>query len=434
VNITLNARLLLTGAAVSFLAGLLFGLVPALRVARATARFVRPSGLGAGRSRIGAGRALIAVQIAVSLPLIVGAALFLRTIHNFGRVELGFNPSGLVIFKLDPALNGYSRERVLAFYQQVLERVETVPGVSSATLAELALVSGWTSNSTISIDGAPLRRVQWNHVGPRFFETTGIRILAGRGLGLQDGSSAPRVAVVNESAARTLFGGQAIGRRFKLGSGASPEYEVVGLAQDGKYDSLRRDVSATLYLPYGHFARIGSMQVMVRAHAGPEIAGRLRAAVAQVDPDVPISGMKTQADQIDETISRERVFSVLLTLFGAFALLLACIGLHGVTAYAVARRTSEIGIRMALGAQRGSVLWLVLRQVVVLTLCGLVAGVPAAIAAARSVSSLLFGVAPGDPASVAAAALILCGVALISGLLPALRASRMDPLRALKVE
>jgi ABC-type antimicrobial peptide transport system permease subunit len=176
------------------------------------------------------------------------------------------------------------------------------------------------------------------------------------------------------------------------------------------------------------------MQVMVRAHAGPEIAGRLRAAVAQVDPDVPISGMKTQADQIDETISRERVFSVLLTLFGAFALLLACIGLHGVTAYAVARRTSEIGIRMALGAQRGSVLWLVLRQVVVLTLCGLVAGVPAAIAAARSVSSLLFGVAPGDPASVAAAALILCGVALISGLLPALRASRMDPLRALKVE
>ena len=434
VDITLNARLLLMGAAVSFLAGLLFGLVPALRIARATARFVRPAGLGAAGPRMGAGRALIAVQIAVSLPLLVGAALFLRTIYNFGQVELGFNPGGLVIFKLDPTLNGYSRERVLAFYQQVLERVETIPGVSSATLAELALVSGWSSNSTISVDGAPARRVQWNHVGPRFFETMGIRILAGRGLGLQDGPAAPRVAVVNESAARTLFGGQPLGRRFTLGSGRSAEYEVIGIAQDGKYDSLRRDVSPTLYLPHAHFARIGSMTVVVRSHGGPDSAGRLRAAVAEVDPDVPISGMKTQADQIDETISRERVFSVLLTFFGGFALLLACIGLHGITAYAVARRTSEIGIRMALGAQRGSLLWLVLRQVVVLTICGLLAGIPAAIAAARSVRSLLFGVAPGDPVSVAAAALILCAVALMSGLVPALRASRMDPLRALKVE
>ncbi len=435
VNITLNPRLLLIGLAVSFLAGLLFGLVPSLRLARSASRFVRPAALGAWSPRMGIGRTLIALQIAVSLPLLVGAMLFLRTIHNFAQVELGFNPTGLVLFRVDPTLNSYSRERTLAFYQRVLARLEGVPGVTRAALVENALVSGWTSNSTIDVEGER-RRIQWNHVSPGFFETMGIRIVAGRGIGLQDGPESPRVAVVNESAARTFFGGAPLGRRFSMGSGPSVDYEVVGVAQDGKYDSLRRETSPTMYLPYTQFARINAvaMHVMVRAAAAGETAERLRSAVADVDPDVPIAGLKTQVDQIDETISRERVFSVLLMFFGGFALLLACIGLHGVTAYAVARRTSEIGIRMALGAQRRSVLWLVLRQVVVLAACGLLAGIPAAIAAAQSVRALLFGVAPGDPLSVAAGALLLFAVALGSGFFPALRASRMDPLKALKVE
>jgi predicted permease len=378
---------------------------------------------------------LVAVQIAVSLPLLIGSALFLRTIYNLGRVDLGFNLNGLVVFRLDPTLNAYSPDRMLAFYGRTLERLDGVPGVTSAALMDNALVSGITSNSQVSVDGGQPRSILWNHVSAGFFETMGMRVLAGRAIGLQDGPNAPRVAVVNEAAARALFNGAALGRRFKLsGFGQATDYEVVGIAQDSKYESLRRASAPTLYMSYQQSFVPGAMHVAVRTSGSPAIPEMLRTAVAEVDRDIPIAGLKSQSAQIDETIARERVFTSLLTFFGGFALLLACIGLHGVTGYAVARRTSEIGIRMALGAQRRSVIWLVLRQVVVLAVVGLVVGIPASVAAARSVSAFLYDVQPTDAFSITVGAVVMFCVAIGSGFLPARRASLMDPLKALRAE
>jgi predicted permease len=434
-EVPLDLRLLVIAVTVSCVAGLLFGLFPAIRLARGTSAYVRPAGVGATAPRLAAGRWLVAVQIAVSLPLLIGSALFLRTIYNLGRVDLGFNPNGLVVFRLDPTLNAYSPDRMLAFYQRTLERLEGVPGVASAALMDNALVSGITSSSQVSVDGGQPRSILWNHVSAGFFETMGMHVVAGRALGLQDGPNAPRVAVVNEAAARALFNGAALGRRFTLsGFGQATEYEVVGIAPDSKYESLRRASAPTLYMSYQQSFLPGAMHVAVRTSGSPAIPELLRAAVADVDRDIPISGLKSQTAQIDETIARERVFTLLLTFFGGFALLLACIGLHGVTAYAVARRTSEIGIRMALGAQRRSVIWLVLRQVVVLAVVGLVVGIPASVAAARSVSAFLYDVQPTDAFSITVGAVVMFCVAIGSGFFPARRASLMDPLKALRAE
>jgi len=436
VELPASWTLLGTAAAVSVVAGLLFGLLPALRLSRAdTAGFIRPTGIGTGAPRLAGGRLLVAVQIAVSVPLLVGAMLLLQTVANLGRVELGFNPRGLVLFRLDPSLNAYPRERTVRIFEQVLERLERIPGVSSATLLENALVSGWISNTMITVDGGERKEIHMNRVGPRFFETMGMTLVAGRDLGPQDGPNAPLVAVINETAAREHFGQPTpVGRHFQRPfSGTEAPVEVVGIVRDSKYDDLRDDVPPTMFLPWRQSA-ISRLYVAVRAAMTPGMTDQIRAAVADVDATVPVTDLKTQVEQIDASIARERVFSTLLASFGVFALLLAAIGLHGVTSYAVARRTSEIGVRLALGATRGAVLWMVLRQVLLLAAAGLVIGVPLAIGATRVVRSMLFGVGTADPLSLAAAAVALLTVAAVSGLLPARRAARLDPIAALRHE
>jgi predicted permease len=423
---------------VSALAGVLFGSLPALRaMARDTAESIRQtgsSGLG-GRQR--AGRALVLVQIAVSVPLLVGAMLFLRTLHNLAGVDLGFQARGLMMFRLDPSVNGYDRVRIHELYQRVLDRLDRVPGVRETTLVENALISGWVSNTGVSVDGAPSKSILINRVGPGFFDTLGLEIVAGRGLGLQDRDGGPRVGVVNEAAMRQLFDGRnPIGRTFTFDA---PQWfgdsaEIIGVVRDSKYDSLKRDAQPTVFLSYSQSPVAGPMFVVVRASALAGLPERLRAAVAEVDRDVAIAEIKTQDQQINETIARERAFSLLLVGFGSFALMLACIGLYGLTSYSVARRTSEIGIRMALGAGRMNVLWLVMRQVVWLSVGGLILGVPLAAAASRSVRAMLFGVQPADVVSIVAGCTILFAVSLAAGLIPATRAARLDPLVALRRE
>jgi predicted permease len=437
MTIAVDWRMLAVTAAVACAATVVFGLLPAIRLVR---RDVAPTlkvttAAGTGAPRLNAGRLLMAVQVAVSLPLVAGAAIFLQTIYNLGSVNLGFNPDRLLLFRVDPALNGYDPDRVARTFVQILDRVRTVPGVSSATLVQEALLSGWSSSTTVTSDDGTKLDTYYNRVGPDYFTTLGIPLIAGRAIDERDHAKAPRVVVINETAARAFFGGAPpIGRRVKP---FDEELEVVGVARDAKYDSVRKAVVPTIFMPYGQptpFA-VRSMYVVVRTTVPPAaIMGALRSAAMDVDRDVPVSRMKTQQAQIQETLGAELAFTRLLVAFGAFALFLACIGLHGVAAYAVARRTSEIGLRIALGARRGDVLWLILRQIVAVTAVGLAVGVPLAIAGGKAVGAFLYGVQPADPLSLVAAALLMAGVAGIAGYVPARRAARLDPLAALRTE
>jgi predicted permease len=438
VEIAPDVPLLLTGAVISCAAALLFGIVPALRLASvATAPdFLRQSGSTAGAPRLRAGRILIAIQIAVSVPLVVGSALFLKTIHNLAAVDVGFDPRNLIVFKIDPTINNYADDRARRLFGDVLVRLQAEPGVRSATLLENGLVAGSVSNTQMIAGRAEPQSILFNRVGPGFFETIGLPLVAGRGLGVQDRGGTPRVAVINETAVRQFFGGDnPIGRQIRMSAflGSDP-IEIVGIARDSKYSTLKGVTRPTIFLPYLQSPTLGTTVFAVRTDGTRDLPRRIRAAVAEIDRDVPVTNLKTEEAQIDESIGSERMFTMLLVFFGGFALLLACIGLHGVTSYAVARRTAEIGVRVALGAQRSQVVWLVLRQVVFLALAGLVVGIPAAAAASRSVRSLLFGVEPADPWSMAGGAAAMFAVALASGFAPARRAARLDPLVALRRE
>ncbi len=438
IDVRLDPALMLIALAVSAVAALGFGILPALRLTpKQSSDLMRQTGAGAAAPRLRAGRVLVVVQVAISVPLIVGAALFLRTIYNLASVDLGFEPRGLIVFRMDPTLNGYDETRAKQLFDQVLQRVQTVEGVHSATLIENSLVSGWVSNTRFEVPGAAKPwTLLMNRVGPGFFETVTLPVVSGRGLGVQDHATAPRVAVLNETAARTLYGqSNPLGQQLFMGSRTRGPIEIVGVAKDSKYNSLKQEKpQAIIYLPYFQSAGLSAMHVAVKTSSQPGIAERIRRAVAEVDANVPVTDLKSQRQQIDETIGSERALMMLLVFFGAFALLLACIGLHGVTAYAVARRTSEIGIRVALGAQRRDVLWMILRQVVVLAAVGLAIGIPAAAFASKTARAMLFGVQPADPLSIAVGASVLFAVALTAGFIPARKAARLDPLVALRRE
>jgi predicted permease len=439
MTIDVNWRMLAMTGAIAGVATILFGILPTLRLLRGNVApaLKAATAAGTGAPRLKAGALLMTMQIAVSVPLVAGAAIFLKTIGNLSSVDLGFNPDRLVSFRIEPALNGYDRERVDRTFAQVLDRVHAVPGVSSATLMEEPLLTGWSSNTTITRADGSKFDLYYNQIGPDYFSTLGISIVAGRAIDARDGANAPHVVVLNEAAARAMFGAAPpVGRRFSVFR-ETQDVEVVGVARDAKYDSVRKATVPTMFVPYAQGAAFHarSMYVVARTNGAPiAVMGALRSAASDVDRDVPISRMKTQAEQIQETLGTEIAFTRVLVAFGAFALFLACIGLHGVTAYSVARRTSEIGVRIALGAQRGDVLWLILRQVAGITAIGLAVGVPLAIWAGKGVSALLYGVKPADPLSLFAAAALMVVVAGLAGYLPARRAARLDPLAALRVE
>jgi predicted permease len=431
LQVSLDTQVLGLSAALATVATLAFGLVPALRLSGLDPiGWLRQRGAGRATPRLGAGRLLIAVQIAVSVPLVVGAVLFLRTVANLGGVQLGFDPQGIVSFQVDPGYTNLPEEAYSRLYQELLARIQRVPGVRSVTLVENAPLSGIVSNGSMEVDG---RRVVLyrNGIGPAFLETMGARLLEGRMPGLQDGPGAPRVAVVNRAAVRDVFGGASPIGATLPGS----DVQIVGVVNDMPYRNRRDAVPPTIYESAFQRSAWGGHHVFLRTDAPPaRIEGLLRQAVAEVDPDIPVPQVRTQTEIIAQTGAKERVFTQLLTLFGGFALLLASIGLHGVTSYAVTRRTSEIGVRVAVGARPGQILWMVLRQVIVLAAIGLAVGVPAAVAGAPLVGSLLYGVAPTSPGAIAAAAGVLLVVAVGAGMLPALRAARLDALVALGTE
>jgi ABC-type antimicrobial peptide transport system permease subunit len=294
------------------------------------------------------------------------------------------------------------------------------------------LLSGWTSNNRVTVNGRD-QILYKNAIGPGFLETMGMRLLAGRAPGIQDRPGSPMVAALNETAARQLFGdGSPVGQQIVVGS---QTVEIVGVVSDSLYDRQRASVRPTMFDSALQRAGFGGHHVLVRSSVPIEtLEPGLRRAIADVHRDLPVPAVKTQVAQMREMTIRERVFAQLLTIFGGFALLLAVIGLHGVTAYSVARRTSEIGVRMALGAERRQVLWLIERQVVVLAIAGLLIGVPIAVALAPLVGSLLFGIAPTDDLVIAVSSAVMLIAAISAGFLPARRAATIDPLKALRSE
>ena len=428
----LDPAVLTTSVVLGLGTTLLFGLLPALRVTAVDpAEWLRQRG-DDGTPRATAGRLLIALQIAVSVPLVVGAGLFLRTAANLGSVELGFEPRGLVTFRLDPGYTGLPESEYPRIFREALAAVAPLEGVRSVSLLEQALLGGIVSNSVIEVDGERVP-LYFNAVGPGLFETLGVPIIEGRTPGIQDGPDAPRVGVVNETAVRELFGSASpVGRTLELNG---RDVRIVGVVGDTPYRNRRDPVPATLHESAFQRNGYGGHEVIMRVD-GPvgALEPRVRDAIRSVHPDLPVPELEAQTVIMARTGARERIFMVLLTVFGAFALLLASVGLHGVTAYAVTRRTRELGIRMAVGARPDQIVGLVLRQVVWLAAAGLLAGIPLALWAGPLVESLVYGITPTDPVTVVLAGACLLAVAVGAGLLPALRAARMDVNATLRME
>ena len=447
----LDLRVLAFTFGLSFLTGIVFGLVPALRATRLD---LTPALKDSGRSSSFASRSLLSkslvvAQVSLSLLLLIGAGLLVRTLINLQRVETGFNERNLLLFSVDPSLLGYKDDRLRALYLQIFEHIEAVPGVRSATFSRLPLLSHASSAGTFDRPGAkaapdgtvpPTGEVYYHNVRENFFATMEIPLLLGRTFTAQDDLHAPKVVVVNQTFAREYFPEEnPIGKRFSFDVAKPDPIEIIGLVKDAKYTSQREETPATMYRSWLQTpGATDSMTFEVRTAGDPKASvATIREAVRNVEANLPLNNIKTQIEQADETLAMERLFAKLMSLFGVLAQQLASIGLYGVMAYSVSRRTQEIGIRMALGADRARVLKMILRQGLTLTLIGVALGAAGAYVLTKyleSLTSMLFGVKPRDPLTFGAAVALLTFVALVACFIPARRATKVDPVEALRYE
>jgi predicted permease len=373
----------------------------------------------------------------------VGAGLFVRTLANLQSVNTGFNERNLLLFHFDPTQDGYKEQRLADFYQEFTRRLRALPGVRSVTLSSVSLIGGGVAIRGISIPGYISKvgekkeklRAWVNSVGASFFETMGIPIVLGRGIGEGDTATAPQVAVVNEQFVRKyLSSGSPIGRQCSLGTDR-PDVEIVGVAGDAKFSDLRAEVPPTIYTPYLQEKFMSDMYFEVRTAGDPlALAPAVRRVSMSMDPNLALFDVKSQVEQIDQSLFQERLFARLTSVFGLLAALLGCVGVYGIMAFATSQRTREIGIRMALGASRNEILGMVLRETLILVAIGIMAGTLVALEASRLVSTFLYGVKANDPLTIAGAALLMVAAAALAGYLPARRASRVDPMVALRYE
>ena len=439
VHLQLDYRLLAYTAGVSVLTGILFGLAPALRMTHLElATSLKASGgpLAQGQ-RLSLGRALVVVQVAFSLLLVTGTGLLARTLWNLVQTELGVDTVLVLTVRIDPRAGGFEAAQLPALYTELAERVGALPGVHSASIARSSIAGGGIVSSGINVPGyAPGPRenmhVDENFVDAGYFATVGMKLVEGRGLESRDTEKALKVAVINETMARRYFGSQSpIGRSYGYGG---VQFQIVGVVRDAKLRGPRAAVRPIAYRPIRQevdYAR----SLEVRTQADPRaVAAEVRKALVEVAPNLPIQDVATISERVNRLVAQERLIAEVAALFGLLALLLACIGLYGLTSYGVARRTAEMGIRMALGATRASLVWLVLREALALVAIGFAVGIPLLFAAGRLVAGLLFGVSPTDPPTVAATALLMLCIATLAAYLPARRASRVDPTVALRQE
>ena len=441
----LNWHVLAVTLGLSLVCGLLFGAAPALQLARPalmpalkdTSVTERRARMRHGLPRPGATQVLVIAQIAISLLLLVGAGLFVRTLTNLQSIPLGFNRENVLLFEVNAPQAGYPTANVQAFYAELRRRLGEIPGVRDATLSHASLIRAGRSHP-VTVNGVRAQGHRILHTGPGFFSTMQIPILRGREIEDRDRQGSLPVAVVSDLFARTYFGDEnPLGHRLKVGGSGALEPEIVGVAATARYGGLKGSVPPIVYLSYEQVppSQVRQMIFALRTDGDPlHYVAAVKEIVRAADARVPVTNVKTQAADVEQTINQEMVFAKLCTAFAILALVIACVGLYGTMAYAVARRTREIGIRMALGARRPSVIWMVLREVCVLAALGLAIGLPAAFGAARFIESFLFGMKPNDPRALAAAVAILVSAALVAGYGPARRASRVDPMIALRHE
>lgn len=399
----------------------------------------------AGRSpRLFLGRYLISIQIGLSLLLLVGTGLFLRTLLALAAVDLGFQTDHILTFQTDPGQSGYKPLQLANVYRRLEARIGSIPGIEAVGMSHQALIAGTVTNGPIHIigQGEQGKQTWFLYCSDSFLPTMRIPILLGRDLTSADFDRNIHSAVVNETFVRDyLHDLNPIGQLFYEpdwdGGGVNPkQFTIVGVAKDAHYASVRNKVPPTAYLPYSlRHPSITTMAFVMRTHLSPSaLASAVRHGVASVDPNLPVAQMRTEQNQIDSSLGSERLFAILVSTFGAITVFLAAIGLYGVLAYSVSRRTPEIGIRVALGARRGDVQWLVLRQSLLMAGLGIVVGVPSALVFTVLITKLLYGVKPNDPISIAGAVIVMIAVACLAAWIPARRAAHIDPMVALREE
>lgn len=454
----LDWRILTFNFALAMATGVLFGLVPALRSTKPTLAPTLKDQVGTvvgGGGGVRFRKTLVVCQVMLSVLLLIGAGLFIRSLRNLHLTDLGMRPENLLAFSIDPSIGGYSPERTQQFYQQLVDRIRTQGGVSSVAFAMMGVLEGNQWDSTITVEGYEAKPGEnmnpyCNAVSPGYFKTMGMSLIAGRDFDQRDAGVIPptdpnvpgattfQVAIVNESFAKHYYGtASPIGRRIGFGGnpGTPTPIEIIGVVKDAKYTGVRDQIPRTVFFAYQQMDDAGSAVVYVRSSQDPpEALAAVRRIVRQMDSNIPMYNLRTLARQIERSLLTERLVATLSSAFGALATLLAVIGLYGLMAYTVSRRTREVGLRMALGAVSGDVVWLVMREVIVLVGLGVLLGLTAAWGLSRIIGNQLYGVSPNDPVTMGAAAVGLMLIALLAGYIPAFRAARVNPVTALRYE
>jgi predicted permease len=443
LNLAPDARVLIFGVLVAIATGVLFGVAPALRSAHVDPASVLKASAHSISGREGhwsLRKGLVAVQVAFSLALLAGAGMFLRTLENYSRLDPGFARDRLLSVHIDTHLVNYQPSDFPPLYRRLIDQMEAIPGVRSASVATCSLVSGCLDSSDVVLINDKQQNMlqvnaQVNNVSPNYFATVGIRLLRGRGFADSDNASSPKVAIVNQTFVKRYLGtGDPIGRRFSYADNSSGSYQIVGSVTDARVNDIREAAPPLIYFPIAQGP--GNIDGLdIRTAGDPQwMAAQARQAVATVDHRIPIVGVSTLKEEVNANLTQQRLIARLTSIFGLLALGLACLGLYGVMSYVVQRRTSEIGVRLAIGSSRSSVLWLVLKETLVLITVGVLIGLALSILAMHLATNFLFGLSAEDPMTIATAAAALYLVSIVAGFVPACRAASIDPMQALRAE
>ena len=445
LNLAPDTRILVFGVIVAVATGVLSGLAPALQSASVDPASVLKTGVlliagSAGTRRWSVRKMLVVAQVALSLLLLVGAGMFLQTLENYSRLDPGFDRNHLLNVQIDTHLVNYQTSDFPSLYQRLADRMEAIPGVRSASITSCSLVAGCFDSSDVVVRNGSGRRIaranaQVNSVSLNYFATTGIQLFRGRVFATTDDVSAPKVAIVNQTFAHRYLGDQnPLGLEFSYADDEVNRYQIIGVVMDARVNDIREIAPPIIYFPI--VQNLGNIDGLeVRTAADPHwVAAQARQAIADVDPRIPIVNVATLNEEVKDNLTQPRLIARLTAIFGVLALTLACLGLYGVMSFTMQRRTSEVGVRLALGSTRSTVLLLVMRETLLLTGVGVMVGLVMAIVGMRMATSFLFGLSPDDPPTIALATGVLLLASAIAGFVPAWRAAHIEPVQALRTE